>query len=193
MNTETVAADTETLEPAPTEVVYAWRDEPDDDTEEVAEGRGSGVILGVAALAAVACVVAIATAVALLMRPTPQPERHYVIRPPIVEQLPPPKPAPPPPVIAAPPATPPVQQAPVQAAPPPDANQHFQASLGKGLMWQNTPDDDAQARQLCADLAAGRPIDGHVTGTERKSPQLMPQEARQVVQDAIEAYCPQYG
>jgi len=59
MTTETVAADTEALDPvAPTEVVYAWASAPDD-TEEVAQSRGSGVILGVAALAAVAYVVAV--------------------------------------------------------------------------------------------------------------------------------------
>jgi hypothetical protein len=124
MNTETVAADVEA--PA-TEAIYAWgaaaadTDEPEADLPQAS--RSGGVILGVAVLAAIACVVAICTAVVLLTRPTPQPEQHYVIRPPIVEQLPPPpapKPAPPlsPPVVAA----PPVQHA---QAPPPDANQRF--------------------------------------------------------------------
>ena len=32
----------------------------------------------------------------------------------------------------------------------------------------------------------------YIDGTERKSPQLLPQEAAQVVHDAIESYCPQY-
>ena len=46
---------------------------------------------------------------------------------------------------------------------------------------------------MCADLAAGGSVNDYVTGTERKSPQLLPQEAAHAVHDAIESYCPQYG
>jgi hypothetical protein len=60
-------------------------------------------------------------------------------------------------------------------------------------MWQNTPDDDQRARLLCRDLANGKSIQPYIDGTQRRSPQLLPQEARQVVEDAIAAYCPQYG
>jgi hypothetical protein len=60
-------------------------------------------------------------------------------------------------------------------------------------MWQNESDDDAQARKLCADLAAGGSVDGYITRTEKRSPQLSPAEARQVVEDAIGACCPQLG
>jgi Protein of unknown function (DUF732) len=90
-----------------------------------------------------------------------------------------------PPSVAAPVIPPPV-------APPPDANQRFGASLARGKMWQNTTDDD-QARKLCADLANGGSVQPYIDGTERKSPQLLPQEARQVVEDAVESYCPQYA
>ena len=59
-------------------------------------------------------------------------------------------------------------------------------------MWQNEADDDQQARSLCRDLANGGSMDGYLAGTLRKSPQLTPAEATQVVHDAIESYCPQY-
>jgi hypothetical protein len=49
------------------------------------------------------------------------------------------------------------------------------------------------ARKLCRDLADGGSVQPYIDGTERKSPQLLPQEAAQVVHDAIESYCPQYG
>jgi hypothetical protein len=60
-------------------------------------------------------------------------------------------------------------------------------------MWQNTPDDYQQARSLCRDLANGGSVDGYLQGTLRKSPQLTRAEAAQVVHDAIESYCPQFG
>ena len=41
MNTETVAPDTEVLDPAPAEVVYAWG-YGSDDTGEVSRARGVG-------------------------------------------------------------------------------------------------------------------------------------------------------
>jgi hypothetical protein len=61
-------------------------------------------------------------------------------------------------------------------------------------MWQQ-PDanDDQQARSMCADLAAGRSVQPYIDGTERKSSQLLPAEARQAVEDAIQAYCPQFA
>jgi Protein of unknown function (DUF732) len=194
VNSETVAADTEGLDPAPTEPCYAWQDVPDEEPTEAAEGLiprgGNGLVVAVAVLAAVACVVAVAAAVLMLARPTPQPQRQYVLRPAPVEQMPAPKPpAPkpaPPPVVAA----PPVQH--VQA-PPPDANRRFEALLGQGQMWQRGADDPQQAIELCADLAHGGSPQPYIDGTLKKSPQLLPQEARQVVEDAIAAYCPQYG
>lgn len=191
MNTETTPADTEGLEPGPTEA-YAWAeaaDEPTEAAEELIPRGGNGWVVAVAVLAAVACVVAVAAAVLMLTRPTPQPQRQYVLRPAPVEQMPAPKPAPklaPPPVVAA----PPVQH--VQA-PPPDANRRFEALLGQGQMWQRGADDPQQAIELCADLAHGGSPQPYIDGTLKKSPRLLPQEARQVVEDAIAAYCPQYA
>ncbi len=59
-------------------------------------------------------------------------------------------------------------------------------------MWQNEADDNQQAIDLCHDLANGESPEPYIVGTMRKSPQLTPLEARQVVSDAIGAYCPQY-
>jgi hypothetical protein len=39
-------------------------------------------------------------------------------------------------------------------------------------MWQQPGDDDQQARNICADLANGRSINGYIAGTLKKSPQL---------------------
>jgi hypothetical protein len=61
-------------------------------------------------------------------------------------------------------------------------------------MWQRPDvDDDAQARSLCQDLANGKSIQPYIDGTLRKSPQLSRSEARQVVEDAIGSYCPQFA
>jgi Protein of unknown function (DUF732) len=61
-------------------------------------------------------------------------------------------------------------------------------------MWQRPDvDDDAQARSLCQDLADGKSIQPYIDGTLRKSPQLSRSEARQVVEDAIVPYCPQFA
>jgi hypothetical protein len=197
---DTLAGVTEKIEPATTEVAYAWGAEAAEDFTEPADhvdepARGAPV-LAVAALAGVAFAVAAVAAVVVLVTPTRT--DHYDLRPMPVQAAPePPKavPAPPPVAMPAPVAVPRPVQAPVVPPPvaPPDANQRFGASLAHGRMWQNTPDDDAQARKLCADLANGGSVQPYIDGTERKSPQLLPQEARQVVEDAIAAYCPQYG
>jgi hypothetical protein len=60
-------------------------------------------------------------------------------------------------------------------------------------MWKNEADDDQQARDLCQDLANGQSVQPYISGTLKKSPQLTPAEAAQVVRDAIQAYCPQYA
>jgi Protein of unknown function (DUF732) len=191
MSDETTVVDaTEALDPPETGAIYAWSAEDDFTVpaNHVDQPVSGGRVLAVAVVAAVAAVAAVTAGVVVLLTPAPQPQRQYVIRPAPVEQLPPPpapKPAPPP-VVAA----PPVQH--VQA-PPPDANQRFSALLGQGQMWQNTPDDNQQAISLCQDLAHGGSVQPYIDGTLRKSPQLTPQEARQVVEDAIRAYCPQYG
>jgi hypothetical protein len=46
---------------------------------------------------------------------------------------------------------------------------------------------------LCRDLATGGSVQPYIDGTERKSPQLLPQEAAQAVHDAIESSRPQFG
>ena len=81
----------------------------------------------------------------------------------------------------------------IRLAPPPDANRRFEDLLGQGQMWQRGTDDPQQAIELCADLAHGGSPQPYIDGTLKKSPQLLPQEARQVVEDAIVAYCPQYA
>jgi hypothetical protein len=48
-------------------------------------------------------------------------------------------------------------------------------------------------RSLCQDLAKGKSIQPYIDGTLRKSPQLSRSEARQVVEDAIVSYCPQFA
>jgi hypothetical protein len=206
MSDDTPAGITEEIEPATTEVAYAWGAEAAEDftvpADQVDEPATGAPILAVAVLAGVALAVAAVAAVVVLVTPTRT--DHYDLRPMPVQAAPePPKAAPAPapvaappvaapaPVIVQPPVAAPVQRPPV-AAPPADANQQFSRQLAQGKMWQHTPDDDQQARRLCADLAAGGNVQPYIDGTERKSPQLLPQEAAQVVHDAIESYCPQY-
>jgi Protein of unknown function (DUF732) len=93
--------------------------------------------------------------------------------------------------MVQPPAAAPVVPPPVAVQP--NANQQFSRQLAQGRVWQNDPNDDAEARSMCQDLANGGSVQPYIDGTERKSPQLLPQEARQVVEDAIESYCPQYA
>jgi hypothetical protein len=195
---DTLAGVTQELETASAETVYAWQHEPPEDepeTDDPPPGVSYRPMIAVAALAAVALAIAGVAAVVSLASPARQPD-HYSMRPPVVEQAPAPRAA-----LAPPKATPApvVVQPPVAVQPPPvavqpNANQRFGASLAQGKMWQQ-PDanDDQQARSMCADLAAGGSVNDYVTGTERKSPQLLPQEAAQAVHDAIESYCPQYG
>jgi hypothetical protein len=168
-----------------TEAIYAWADEPDEGATFDAPQRA---VVAIAALAAVALALASVAAVVSLLTPPREPD-HYSIRPAPIEQAPAPTPAPPRPTVEA---SPPVHRL-APPAPKPDANQRFQASLAQGQMWQNTPDDDHQARQLCRDLANGGSVNDYITGTEAKSPQLTPQEAAQVVRDAVQAYCPQFN
>jgi len=61
-------------------------------------------------------------------------------------------------------------------------------------MWFNEPPsaEASEARSMCQDLANGGNVNDYITGTKRKSPQLLPWEAKRVVFDAIDAYCPQY-
>jgi hypothetical protein len=62
-------------------------------------------------------------------------------------------------------------------------------------MWfkQSPSTEASEAQSMCQDLANGGSVNDYITGTMRKSPQLTPQEAAQVVRDAIDAYCPQYS
>jgi hypothetical protein len=204
----TVVDATEALEPPPTGAIYAWGAEDD---FIVAAGQpdppatGARSVVAVAVLAVFAAIAAVTAGVVVLL--TPMRTDHYDLRPLPVQAAPaPPKAAPAPaPKAAPPPAAMPapvmVVQPPVAApvvpppaAPPADANQRFSRSLARGNMWQQ-PDanDDQQARSMCADLAAGGSVQPYIDGTERKSPQLLPAEARQAVEDAIQAYCPQFA
>jgi hypothetical protein len=160
--------------------------------------RGRGPLFAFL-LSAVALAVAAVAAVVVVLAP---PERVAAIRPAPVESAPaappepferlvPPPPAAPPPVRAVAPIPRQAPPPPVQA-PPPNAAEKFSDSLSQGGMWPKAGDEQ-QARNLCADLANGESPDEYVQGTLRKSPQLSPTEAAQVVRDAIAAYCPQYG
>jgi hypothetical protein len=188
------------LEPPPTGAIYAWGAEDD---FIVAAGQpdppatGARSVVAVAVLAVFAAIAAVTAGVVVLL--TPMRTDHYDLRPLPVQAAPaPPKAAPPPAampapvVVVQPPVAAPV--VPPPAAPPADANQRFSRSLARGNMWQQ-PDanDDQQARSMCADLAAGGSVQPYIDGTERKSPQLLPAEARQAVEDAIQAYCPQFA
>jgi len=205
----TVVDATEALEPPPTGAIYAWGAEDD---FIVAAGQpdppatGARSVVAVAVLAVFAAIAAVTAGVVVLLtpmrtvitttygrcpyrqhqRPLRQHQRQrrrqrhprQQCRHPVVVVQPP---------VAAPVVPPP-------AAPPADANQRFSRSLARGNMWQQ-PDanDDQQARSMCADLAAGGSVQPYIDGTERKSPQLLPAEARQAVEDAIQAYCPQFA
>lgn len=180
---DTLAGITEEIEPATTEVAYAWGSEPAEDFTEPADHvdqpATGAPVFAVLALAGLALAIAALAAVVVLVTPIRAGVvNHYSIRPAPVEQAPapPPKAAPPPaapaPVIVQPPVTAPLQPPPPVA--PPDANQRFGASLAQGRMWQNEADDDQQARSLCRDLANGGSMDGYIAGTLRKSPQLTP-------------------
>jgi hypothetical protein len=175
---ETAAADAETT-------FYAWAG------RGPAEGEiptgGNRLVIAVAVLAAVGAIAAVVAAAVSLTAPRPEPGR-YVPRPAPVEQMQPPKPPapkPPPSVVAA----PPVQHLQV----PPDARQRFSALLAQGRIRQtDANDDDQQAKALCRDLSEGQSVEGYITGTVQKSTEMTRREARQVIFDAITAYCPQY-
>jgi hypothetical protein len=202
---DTVAGATEPIDPPPTGVIYAWQEEIEEEVGNFPTLRRVDGRIIPALIAAVA-VAAVSVAGTLVL--TPGPDR-FTIRPAPIQQVPPPKAAPAPkpqaPVAAppaehlippapqAPPQAPPVQHVPVQAPPPPNAGQQFSAALAKGGMWKNEADDDQQARDLCQDLANGQSVQPYISGTLKKSPQLTPAEAAQVVRDAIQAYCPQYA
>jgi hypothetical protein len=174
------------------EPVYAWQDadtEADLPESPVAERRWwpGDTLVAAAVIAAIAIAATIVGIFAVEYR-APAPERYGAIAEAPIE-LPPPAPKP----IAPPVAAPPVEHmAPPVQAPPPDAAGKFSDSLKQGGMWPKAGDDQ-QARNLCADLANGESPDEYVRGTMRKSPQLTPAEAAQVVRDAIRAYCPQFG
>lgn len=193
MSEDTLAGATEAIEPPPTEVVYAWADE---EQGQVSETRTPRSVVVVAALAGVALAVAALAAMVVLVSSRPQPD-HFTIRPAPVEMPPPPVSKAVAPPIAAPPAqhlippAPEVQQPPVAA---PNATDKFSRSLAQGHMWfrQSPSVEASEARAMCQDLANGGSVNDYIAGTERKSPQLLPSEARQVVYDAIDAYCPQY-
>src|ERR1700761_621120 len=190
MSTETPPADTEGLEPGPTEA-YAWveaDDEPTEAAEELIPRGGNGLVVAVAVLAAVACVVAVAAAVLMLARPTPRPERHYVIRPP-VEVVPPPAPKPPPVTTTVTAAPPPVAQPPAPA--PLTASEKFDLLLERdGMYSAGTPaENDYRGRQVCQAVANGADPDRLAAGGD----DVDPAHGRLAVYDAIKAYCPQYG
>ena len=157
MSTETTPADTEGLEPGPTEA-YAWASEPDDAPTEAAEELiprgGNGLVVAVAVHAAVACDVAVAAAVLMLARPTPRPEQHYVIRPP-VEVVPPPAPKPPPVTTTVTAAPLPVAQ---PSAPAPlTASERFSLLLQRdGMYSAGTPaENDYRGSQVCRAVSGG--------------------------------------
>jgi len=198
----TEADATEAIDPPPTEAAYAWRDELEESAEipHVAPNPGNRPVIAVAALAAVALAIAAVAAVVALTSPKPQPE-SFTIRPAPVEQIPPPQAPNPAPPVAAPPAQ---HLAPAQAAPPPpDARQTFTGSLrsdtaqtqrGAGLYPTEAPNTvDAEAREMCTDLANGGSAQPYIDGTLQKSPTLAPWQAAQVVRQAIQSYCPQYS
>jgi hypothetical protein len=112
----TIVGATAALDPAPTDVTYAWGEEPypDDDTTWREDGWPirAAYLLIAATIAAVA-IAAASIAGMLVLTPRPQPGSHYTIAPSPV-QAPIPKAAPPPNAAAPRKASPP----PVQAAPP---------------------------------------------------------------------------
>ena len=194
----TVVDATEALEPPPTGAIYAWvpRDDRGGGSTRPACHRAPRSVVAVAVLAVFAAIAVVTEGVVVLL--TPMRTDQYDLRPLPVQAAPaPPKAAPAPaPKAAPPPAAMPARVVVVQppvaapvvpppAAPPADANQRFSRSLARGNMWQQ-PDanDDQQARSMCADLAAGGSVQPYIDGTERKSPQLLPAEARQAVEDA---------
>ena len=214
MSDDTLAGITEEIEPATTEVAYAWGSEPDDEftvpAGHVDQPSTGAPVLAVAALAGVAFAVAAVAAVVVLVTPTRT--DHYDLRPMPVQAAPaPPKaapaPAPPPPVAApAPVVVPPPVQArvvPSPAAPPPDANQTFTQTLrGDKPQTQNNaglyPTEgpaavDAEAKAMCQDLAGGGSLQPYIDGTLTKSPSLAPWQAALAVRQAVGAYCPQYA
>ncbi len=155
-DTAEVVEATEAIDPPPTSVVYAWGDEPDQAwrhdawslPRRLADGRVVAAVIVAVAVAAV-------SVAATLVLTAPHGQR-FSIRPP-VEVLPPPPPT------AAPPAPPPARPAPqVQSAPPvrqfpPGAERRFADALhGDDGMWLRNPAHaNAQAEQLCSDLADG--------------------------------------
>jgi hypothetical protein len=82
-------------------------------------------------------------------------------------------------------------------------NDRRQPDSVKGSEGENAPltcgvSDAARTRDIqdhkpCRDLANGGSVQPYIDGTEKRSPQLLPQEAAQVVHDAIESYYPQYA
>ncbi len=134
--------------------------------------------------------------------PIDQPPSQAPARAP-VEQTPPPSRAPAPRSLLSPPAAPAhVAPAPVQA-PPPDARDQLTRSLrgdtlatqgGNGLYFTEDPATvDSEAADLCNGLASGGDIGPYVDGTLKKAPSLMRWQAVLVVNQAIEAYCPQFA
>jgi hypothetical protein len=195
----TVVADAETS-------IDVWGAEPDEPEEQVIQmdclPSGGRSLLAVTALAAVA--MAIGTVAAVVVLAPAMRAGHYAIGQSLVEQAPaslakavsaPPKAPPPGAVLSV--QRGPVRLLPVKAAPlamPSDANQRFVASVVRGGMWrQSGPYDEEQAGNLCQDLANGRSLSPYIEGAQEENPQLTPQEAEQVVYEAIESYCPQYA
>jgi Protein of unknown function (DUF732) len=162
--------------------INARGDEPDESQKEVIQmdhlPSGSRSVVAVTALAAVA--VALTAVSAVLAVAVSAGADHYVIGELLVEPAPAPSPAP-------------VQLSPGEATPP-GAHQRLAAAFARDGMWQQSgPYDEEQARDLCQDLANGRSLTPYIEGTEEQNPQLTPQEAAQVVYQAIESYCPQYA
>jgi Protein of unknown function (DUF732) len=173
--TATAAADAEST-------INARDDEPDEPKKQVIRTdhlpSGSRSVVAVTTLTAVAAAL-IAVSVGRAVESSPLADQYVIGELPV-------EPAPAPP------------SAPVQLATgkptPPGANQRLVASFASDGMWQQSgPYDEEQARDLCQDLANGRSLTPYIEGTEEKNPQLTPQEAAQVVYEAIESYCPQYA
>ncbi|MEY8016181.1 DUF732 domain-containing protein [Mycobacterium servetii] len=87
-----------------------------------------------------------------------------------------------------------VQSAPPVPQFPPEAEQRSADALHSdhGTWLRNPLHANAQAEQLCSDLADGGRVDGYIRGKMRKSPQLTPQEATRAVWDTVDAYRPRY-
>ena len=209
--TEGVSEATETLEPAELqEVAHAWDEEFEDEWQEDEPRRVVSLLRGLDGHLVPVVITAVAVAAvsiaATLMLTAPRGDRFNML-PGIVEQAPPKAPPPPEAVPAPPPpAAPPVPAHPDQAAPPasppPDAHQQFTQALqgdkpetvgGNGLHPNQPPDViNAEAQEMCQDLANGGSIQPYIDGTLQKSPSLAPWQAALVVHQAIQAYCPQY-